>query len=126
MTKGAFPRLPTATGFAAGHAVARLRARDIDPAPLLDRLGLSERDFNKGQIRVSADAQARLLEAAARGPARIRPSAFTLPKGSIPEKWGCSSMSPPRARIGEALAALCPLLPDRERSHSPPTETTGG
>jgi AraC-like DNA-binding protein len=65
VTKGAIPRLPTATGFAAEQVVSFLRTRDIDPSPLLNSLGLSEQDFNKGQIRISADAQSRLLEAVA-------------------------------------------------------------
>jgi Arabinose-binding domain of AraC transcription regulator, N-term len=65
VTQMAIPRLPTATGFAAGHAVALLRIHHIDPTPLLERLGLSEQDFNKGHHRISANAQARLLEAAA-------------------------------------------------------------
>lgn len=65
MTKGAIPRLPTATGFAAGQAVAALRDRHIDPAPLLERVGLSEQDLKEGHDRISANAQARLLEVAA-------------------------------------------------------------
>ncbi len=65
MTKGPIPRLPTATGFAAVQAVAALRDHKIDPAPLLQRVGLSEQDFKDDQRRISADAQARLLESAA-------------------------------------------------------------
>jgi AraC-like DNA-binding protein len=59
------PQLPTATGFAARRAVAALRKRNIDPAPLLERFGLSEEAVNTDQIRVSAAAQARFLEAVA-------------------------------------------------------------
>jgi AraC-like DNA-binding protein len=62
---GGIPRLPTATGFAAQQAVAALRKHGIDPAPLLERLGLSEQDLNKDQNRISAEAQAKLLEFAA-------------------------------------------------------------
>ena len=65
MTHGAIPRLPTATGFAAEHAVALLRTHHIDLVPLLERVGLSELDLKEGHDRISADAQARLLEAAA-------------------------------------------------------------
>ncbi len=65
MTNGGTPRLPTATGFAARRAVAALRSHDIDPAPLLERLDLSEPAVNTDQIRVSAAAQAKFLELAA-------------------------------------------------------------
>jgi AraC-like DNA-binding protein len=65
VTNGGIPRLPTATGFAARLAVAALRGHDIDPAPLLKRLDLSEQAVNTDQIRISAAAQARLLEYAA-------------------------------------------------------------
>jgi AraC-like DNA-binding protein len=65
VTNGGISRLPTATGFAARRAVVALRNHDIDPAPLLERLGLSEQDVNTDQIRVSAAAQARFLESAA-------------------------------------------------------------
>jgi AraC-like DNA-binding protein len=57
--------LPTATGLAARRAVAALRNRNVDPAPLLRHVGLSERDLKERQDRVSAAAQARLLELAA-------------------------------------------------------------
>jgi AraC-like DNA-binding protein len=65
VTDGGTPRLPTATGFAARQAVAELWSHNIDPTPLLERLGLSEPDVNTDQIRVSAAAQARFLELAA-------------------------------------------------------------
>jgi AraC-like DNA-binding protein len=65
VTPGGTPRLPTATGFAARRAVAALRNRDIDPAPLLERFGLSEQAVNEDEIRVSAVAQARFLESVA-------------------------------------------------------------
>ena len=65
MTNRATPRLPTATGFAARRAVVALRNHNIDPVPFLERFGLSEQAVNTDQIRVSAAAQARFLEAAA-------------------------------------------------------------
>ncbi len=66
MANGGTPRLlPTTTGFPARRAVAALRNHDIDPAPLLQRVGLSEQDLNKHENRISAAAQARLLEFAA-------------------------------------------------------------
>jgi AraC-like DNA-binding protein len=65
VTPGANPRLPTATGFAGRQVLAVLRNQGIDPAPLLDRLGLSEQGLKEDQIRISAAAQARLLEYAA-------------------------------------------------------------
>ena len=65
MANGGTPRLPTTTGFPARRAVAALRNHDIDPAPLLQRVGLSEQDLNKPDNRISAAAQARLLEFAA-------------------------------------------------------------
>jgi AraC-like DNA-binding protein len=65
VTPGANPRLPTATGFAGRQVLAMLRNHDIDPAPLLERLALSEQGLKEDQIRISAAAQARLLEYAA-------------------------------------------------------------
>jgi AraC-like DNA-binding protein len=65
VTSEGTPRLPTATGFAARRAVVALRARNIDPAPMLERFGLTEEAVNIDQIRVSAAAQARFLESAA-------------------------------------------------------------
>jgi hypothetical protein len=46
------PCLPTATGFAGSQVLAALRNHDIDPAPLLERLGLSEQGLNEDQIPV--------------------------------------------------------------------------
>jgi AraC-like DNA-binding protein len=57
--------LPTATGFAARQAIAALGKHNIELAPLLRRVGLSERDFDNHQLRISAVAQVRLLEYAA-------------------------------------------------------------
>ena len=59
------PVLPTATGFAARQAIVALRKHNIDVDPLLRRVGLSERDFDNRQGRISAGAQSKLLEYAA-------------------------------------------------------------
>jgi AraC-like DNA-binding protein len=66
MTDEATPQvLPTATGFAARQAIAFLRKQDVAVAPLLRRVGLSEHDFDSRQRRITAIAQAKLLEYAA-------------------------------------------------------------
>ena len=67
--------LPTATGFAARQAIAVLRKRNIEVAPLLQRVGLSEHDLDNRQRRISANAQAKLLECAAEA---LGDSAFGL------------------------------------------------
>jgi hypothetical protein len=72
--------LPTVTGFAAKQAVAALRKHKIAIAPILRRAGLSEGDFeagdgNRSQRRLSAIAQARVLEYAAEA---LEDSAFGL------------------------------------------------
>jgi AraC-like DNA-binding protein len=66
--------LPTATGFAARQAIAALRKRQIAIEPLLQHVGLSERDLD-GQRRISAIAQSKLLEHAAEA---LGDSAFGL------------------------------------------------
>lgn len=67
--------LPTATGFAARQAIAVLRKRNIEVAPLLRRVGLSESDLENRQRRISAVAQVKLLELAAES---LGDSAFGL------------------------------------------------
>jgi AraC-like DNA-binding protein len=57
--------LPSATGFAARQAIAVLRERNVQIAPLLARAGLSEGDIDNRQTRISALAQGKLLEYAA-------------------------------------------------------------
>ena len=58
--------LPTVTGFAAGRAISALRRRGVAVAPLLQRAGLSEGDFEgRPSRRVSAAAQGKFLELAA-------------------------------------------------------------
>jgi AraC-like DNA-binding protein len=64
-TGGTHILLPTATGLAARRTIAALRKRNIDPTPLLRHVGLFEQDLKEPQNRVSAAAQARLLELAA-------------------------------------------------------------
>jgi hypothetical protein len=64
------PVLPTVTGFAAKQVIAALRKRGVTATPLLHRTGLSEHDFAAGggsaeDHRVSAQAQAKLLDYAA-------------------------------------------------------------
>jgi AraC-like DNA-binding protein len=61
----AWQTLPTVTGFAAGRAIAALRKRKLPLTPLLQRAGLSERNFDNRQHRISATAQGKLLEYAA-------------------------------------------------------------
>ena len=67
--------LPTATGFAARQAIAALQNHDVTVDQLLRRVGLSERDFDNRQGRVSAGAQSKLLEYAAEA---LNDSAFGL------------------------------------------------
>ncbi len=67
--------LPTATGFAARQAIAALRKHNIEVAPLLRRVGLSERVLDNRQHRISAIAQVMLLECAAEA---LGDSAFGL------------------------------------------------
>jgi hypothetical protein len=67
--------LPTATGFAARQAIAALVTRNIDVAPLLRHVGLSEPELDNRQRRISAIAQVRLLEYAAEA---LGDSAFGL------------------------------------------------
>ena len=67
--------LPTATGFSARLAIAALRNRRVGADPLLRRVGLSERDFDNRQGRISAGAQSKLLEYAAEA---LNDSAFGL------------------------------------------------
>jgi AraC-like DNA-binding protein len=57
--------LPTTTGFAARRALGALRKHNIDPAPILQRAGLSEQELNDQDNRISSAGQARLLEYAA-------------------------------------------------------------
>jgi len=58
--------LPSVTGFAAKRALSVLRERGVAVAPLLERAGVSEQDFDdRPQRRISAAAQGKFLELAA-------------------------------------------------------------
>jgi AraC-like DNA-binding protein len=95
--------LPSATGFAARQAIAAFAKRDIPVAPLLRRVGLSERDFVNRQHRISAAAQGTLLEYAAEA---MRDSAFGLhlAQQSNPREAGLLFYVAAAAEtIGEAL-----------------------
>jgi AraC-like DNA-binding protein len=77
--------LPTATGFAAKQAIAALRKRHVEIAPLLRRAGLSEHDLalaendgNPTGHRISAVAQVKFLDYAAEA---MNDSAFGLHLG---------------------------------------------
>jgi AraC-like DNA-binding protein len=59
------PVLPTVTGFAARRAIVALRRRKVAIAAVLKSVGLSERDIDNRQHRISALAQGKFLEAAA-------------------------------------------------------------
>ena len=67
--------LPTATGFSARQAIAALQNRGAAVDPVLRRVGLSERDFDNRQGRISASAQSKLLEYVADA---LNDSAFVL------------------------------------------------
>lgn len=107
MTDDGTPRpLPTTTGFPARRVVAALRNRDIDPAPLLQRVGLTEQDLNKPEGRVSSAAQARLLELAAEA-LRDRALGFHLAAEVNPRELGLVFYLASAAKdLGEALALL--------------------
>jgi AraC-like DNA-binding protein len=75
MTEESTPEVPpTATGFVGRQAIGALRKRNIAVEPLLQRAGLSERDFDS-QRRISAVAQCKLVEYAAEA---LGDSAFGL------------------------------------------------
>ncbi len=57
--------LPTVTGVAARLAIAALKKHGVAIAPLLRHAGLSERDFDSRQHRISAASQGKFLEYAA-------------------------------------------------------------
>ena len=57
--------LPTVTGIAARLTITALKKHNVAIAPLLRRVGLSERDFEGRQPRISAASQAKFLEYAA-------------------------------------------------------------
>jgi AraC-like DNA-binding protein len=57
--------LPTATGFGARLTIAVLKKHNVAPAPILERAGLSEQDFDSRQRRISAASESKCLEYAA-------------------------------------------------------------
>jgi hypothetical protein len=75
MEKRAATVLPTVTWFATWLAIGALRKSDVPVAPLLQRAGLSVYDFEDRHSRISAAAQAKSLEDAARA---MDDSAFAL------------------------------------------------
>ena len=96
--------LPTATGFAARQAIAALRKQNIAVAPLLQRVGLSERDVGNRQHRISAAAQVKLLEYAGEA---VGDSAFGLhlAQHANPREVGLFFYAASAAKnIGEMLA----------------------
>jgi AraC-like DNA-binding protein len=98
------PVLPTVTGFAARRAIAALRRRKVPIAPLLQSAGLSERDIDDRQNRISALAQGRILEYAAHA---LADSALGLhlAKETSPREAGLLYYVASAAKnLGEALA----------------------
>ena len=57
--------LPTAYGGIARLAVARCRDADVDPLPLLNRVGLTPDAIDDPRIRLSVECQVMLLDLAA-------------------------------------------------------------
>ncbi|MGB7976949.1 MAG: AraC family transcriptional regulator [Roseiarcus sp.] len=104
---GRRPRLvPTTTGFPARRALAALRKHDIDPAPILQRAGLSEQDLSDPDNRISSAAQARLLEFAAEA-LRDPALGFHLATEVDPRELGLLYYIASAARdLGEAIRLL--------------------
>jgi AraC-like DNA-binding protein len=98
------PQLPTATGFAAGWAMVALRKQGMDPAPLLRRVGLTERDFDPPQHRISAAAQCQFMEIAAEA---LNDSAFGFHLAIQANPRGVGVLfyvASAAANVGEAIA----------------------
>jgi hypothetical protein len=105
--------LPTVIGFAARRAIVALRKRKLSLAPLLQRAGLSERNFDNHQHRISATAQGRFLEYAAEA---VDDSSFGLhlAEEANPREAGLLYYVASAAKdLGEALMFFT-LLPDRQ------------
>ena len=103
MTEEVTQTLPTATGFAVRQTIAALRKRNVALAPLLQRAGLSERDLDNRQQRISAKTQGRFLEDAAEA---LGDSAFGLhlAEEANPREAGLLYYVASAARnLGEAL-----------------------
>jgi hypothetical protein len=100
------PVLPTVTGFATRLAIAALRKGGVPTASLLHRSGLSVRDFEGRQSRISAAAQATFLEDTAR---QVDDSAFALhlAEKANPREGGLLFyVASAATNLGEALALL--------------------
>jgi AraC-like DNA-binding protein len=69
------PLLQTAIGFAAKWTIAALVEHSVDPAPVLERAGLAEHDFDNPQFRIPAAAQCQIMEFASEA---LKDSAFGL------------------------------------------------
>jgi AraC-like DNA-binding protein len=101
------PRLlPTTTGFPARCALAALLKHNTDPAPLLQRAGLSHEDLNDRENRISSAAQARFLEFAAEA-LRDPALGFHLATEIDPRELGLVFYIASAAKdLGEAIALL--------------------
>ena len=125
-TGGTHDLLPTATGLAARRAIAALRERNIDPTPLLRHVGLFEQDLKERLDRVSAAAQARLLELAADA-LNDRALGFHLATETNPRGAGLLFYVASAAKdLGEALglfARYCQIVNKSRLNLRPPTAT---
>ena len=112
--------LPMATGFAARRTIAALRKRDIDPSPLLRQAGLAGQDLSKTQERISAVAQAKLLELAAEA-LRDPALGFHLAAEADPREAGLLFYVASAAKdLGEAItlfARYCRIVNEAIRAH---------
>ena len=96
--------LPTVTGIAARLTIAALKKHNVAIAPLLQRAGLSEHDFDVRQHRISAASQGKFLEYAAEA---MDDSAFGLhlAEEANPREAGLLFyVTSAASNIGEALA----------------------
>ena len=96
--------LPTVTGIAARLAITALTKHNVALAPLLQRAGLSARDFDGRQQRISAASQGMFLEYAAEA---VDDSAFGLhlAEEASPREAGLLFYIAAAAKdIGEAVA----------------------
>jgi AraC-like DNA-binding protein len=96
--------LPTATGFGARLTIAVLKKHNVAPAPILERAGLSEQDFDSRQPRISAASESKCLEYAAEA---MDDSAFALhlAESANPREAGLPFYIASAANnLGEALA----------------------
>jgi hypothetical protein len=109
--------LPTVTGFATWLAIAALRKSDVLIAPLLQCAGLWIHDFEDRRSRISAAAQAKFLEDAARA---IDDSAFALhlAANATPREEGLLFYAASAARAGRIRRLLCHLAQNKNESWS--------